>query len=275
MTLEQAEKQEFRKFWSVAEFVSFCNSYVSPRNHHTDSVSWAGGTWEQACGYASNGDLSFAKKINALAEKISAGVDAGEMQSSWVNAEVGAFVDVPAYLSGSPECMWQQSQQPAQSEIDICVDLWAYCNTTKAQMVKRGLASAAAVIAFSRMYTVNLWVYATGHVGRCMVKMSNPLDLSEIGACVVQPCFVRQLMFGVNLQEDDKYGIGHKGIPRVEWAKPKCKAESVRQKLIELGGMSENCVMLDWDRDGLDLLEEDMLIKKINQRIADFRAANP
>lgn len=145
----------------------------------------------------------------------------------------GGWVDVDRYISGEPECMWEQQVNPAVVNgrvLRVLVNGAAACNVDADALVTRGTAVVSAVQAVQAMgFNVELWVgesvSPTGNAGDNsrnveMVKVKDyrdPIDIDVSMFCMAHPAMLRRIFFLLNEEHDDNhrrafgFGVGTGG----------------------------------------------------------------
>lgn len=121
-------------------------------------------------------------------------------RNDWQNDIAGAFPDVPAYLSGMPECMRRRVHQNTNTtpiRIIPCVSVSAMITT--AQLVKRGVVICALALQLQKLRQVEVWTLEIDHQSNgsgdyaTMVKLAMPLQLSEVCYMLTSAGYARRL----------------------------------------------------------------------------------
>ena len=189
-------------FDTLPEFGAWSRATDNPwcRHHGAD---FAGCTFSQACGWAIEGDLSAVAASDAmLAQFENYALPTARRET--IDDVVGAFPNVPAYLSGQPLCMRRKRKTESDvSPIAILVDVTSSANISTAKLRARGTAILAFARALAARRPVELWAGAgfDGHritdAAWCFVRLETaPMDLAHVAFALAHPGFARHLCYG-------------------------------------------------------------------------------
>lgn len=248
---------ECRTLTEYANIAAVCSS---PEIRGEYGAAWAGGTLADARRFAERGDLSGVAEIERRAAVILAPLAEMGEAVNWERSPVGAFPSVPDYLAGSPESMWQR-QPIADERAEISVFL-PHGGTAKikAEGLKNyGATVAALLVALSRSYTVRARVYCGTAVRGVIFDLAAPLDLSEIGAALCQPCTFRQGTVGVLAARAHAAGFGN--TPVAPWERD---AAQTREVLRRYGATDKSVIITVEDVARLSAAEPDEAARYIN-----------
>jgi hypothetical protein len=148
----------------------------------------------------------------------------------------GSWVDVDRFISGEPECMWEQQMNPAVVNgrvIRILINCTASHDVSDRALAARGSNVVAAVEAAQAMgFNAEIWV------GEAVTPSSNrsskaanveiirvkdyldPIDIDSLMFCIAHPAMLRRIMFVLNEEHEEehrtKFGFfvgGGYGVP--------------------------------------------------------------
>ena len=146
----------YHVFESSSEFADACDR-PDVRKLTTGGDEWAGGTFDQAIGYARHGDMSYVSEAERLVEKIDSEIDTEGVRPTWEPSVVGCFPLVPAFLAGTPEAMLARTDVPdARGDLDLWVELGVSACVSQDNMRRRGVMVLAAAMALSRVRNVRV-----------------------------------------------------------------------------------------------------------------------
>jgi len=134
----------------------------------------------------------------------------------------GSWVDVDRFISGEPECMWEQHMQDDNVNgrvLRIVMNCAASAFVSDAALVQRGASVVAAVTAAQAMgFNAELWVAEAVNpsgYGRSsnstnveMVKIKDyrdPIDMDVAMFCIAHPAMLRRVFFVLNEEHDEDH----------------------------------------------------------------------
>ena len=159
---------------SIEDYMAQClaNPDKGGASHQAVRNNWAGGTLENAIklqreGWEGRPDVSkLAKDLD-----IEGSADLTEMTTE--HSIQGAYVDIPAFLEGVPECMVEFTEQPAPRVVRLGFSL-----STGAHLSDKAFANRGAVMlaiynkVASAGYSTEIVVYSTTKQGKHKHAMS-------------------------------------------------------------------------------------------------------
>lgn len=190
---------EHRHFTSSGDFAAWCvtNDIAS---HREDQFNHGDGfRCQEGIQVLTHGDNTNVQAAESLLEELSIQVDVPTQ--TWRNDLVGAFPNVPAYVSGDPECMWYRAADLSdRTPVRIYVGIASTWYITEEQLRARGIALAAFAIALSNQRPVYVTPFVNGHDYNNQHKaiiswdlVTSPLVLSELLGCVSNPSVTRHI----------------------------------------------------------------------------------
>ncbi|MBQ2632008.1 MAG: hypothetical protein IJG13_20215 [Kiritimatiellae bacterium] len=258
-------------FGSVTEFVNHVTkarmTTAYPGWFEGSGVKWAGGTKDDAIRYALHGDVSAVPEAEKIVSRLDDQIDSEGIRQTWEPSVVGYVPLVPAYLAGACESMLAPSDAPdSRGDLEIWVDTSVSANVKTKDMRRRGVVVLALALALSRVRNVRIVVYCSNEGPTPAIRLSSPLDISEVCAAVCQPSFTRQLMFRYSMLTPTYDGC----IAWATWAAGRGDVEAERRALME-GGMPEDAIHLPCQKMGefASLSDED-LIDFLNGKLREY-----
>lgn len=253
---------KFYHFDGLAAFADDCE-----RNNalHNASESWAGGTAKDALAYARQGDISQVAKAESLLDQLDSEIDSNSVRPVWMPSVVGNFPIVPAYLAGTPEAMMARSDVPdARGEVEIWANTTVSSSCKARDMMRRGVVTMAFAMALARTRNVKIVLYSTCDKSNVAIRLSSPLDISEVCAAFCQPSITRQLIYG---HADLDGFTGH----WADWAEVKRSREAERKALGKYAGMPADAVHLSTETLGeYSSMTDDKLVEILNAKIREY-----
>ena len=258
----------YKLFDSSAEFAEACDC-GSVRRYANGRDSWAGGTVDQALGYARHGDVSYVSEAERLVEKIDSEIDTEGVRPMWTPSVVGSFPLVPAYLAGTPEAMMARTDVPdARGELDLWVEMGVSVNVSQKDMRRRGVMVLAAAMALSRVRNVRVTCFTAFKYNNMTVPLGTPMDVSEACGMITQTSVTRHLMYAYS----DFMSQEFTGIPWARWGVHAHNPESYRAPLVKYAGMPQDAELITMQRlgDWGSMSDEELVgtINKMLRRIA-------
>lgn len=150
------------------------------------------------------GRLSLVPQAEALLSQIETSGLIARGAPAYVNDVAGAFPNVPAFLSGHPECMFRRGDVEAlseQSPMTVYVDCCASAAISAKELQGRGIAILALVLALSERRPIDLYVFASlGESDVATVPIvrieARPLDIAAASYALTAAAFLRQMCMG-------------------------------------------------------------------------------
>lgn len=251
---------KFLHFPSLADF----GSYMRILETSEFSSNWAGGTKSDALAFASHGDLSKVSDAEKILDRLDSELDSNSVRPVWLTSVVGNFPIVPAYLVGTPEAMMARADVPdAREEIEIWANTTVSANCKAKDMMRRGVVTMAFAMALARVRNVKMVLYSTMERANVAIRLSTPMDVSEVCAAFCQPSITRQLIFSVSSPT-----AGH--IRWAVWAEVKCGRLTERIALEKYAGMPSDAVHLSTETLGeYGAMSDDRLVEILNEKIRE------
>ena len=242
--MQTYKRDGFRYIWESPD--AFLQSALDVQQRLDHSEDWVGETYSETIQRTKEGNLDLIPQAEALLDQIDAEL---ELDSPvWQGSVAGAFPDVPAFLSGDPECMRarvMQANEKAPVRVFVCTT--SSCGVSAETLLKRGIAALALVMQLVKQgRPIELWTFTKldgngAHEGNScfMVRMPTaPVDMARIAHCLSACSFDRAIgmTFGRNV-------TGFKG----SWA-----AEKDPRKLVNA---APSDIVLGESRYGDDIIE--------------------
>jgi hypothetical protein len=194
------KKDKFRYIWESPD--AFLQSALDVAGGALDhDSSWMGEEYEETIQRTRSGNLSLIPKAEALLDQIDADLELDSPQ--WQSSVAGAFPDVPAFLSGDPECMRArvvQANEKAPVRVFVCTT--SSCGVSAETLLKRGIAALALVMQLVKQgRPIELWTFTkldgdSAHKGNScfLVRMPTaPIDMARIAHCLSACSFDRSI----------------------------------------------------------------------------------
>ena len=171
-------------------------------SHDKDLDKWAGGSLKDALrlqreGWGGRPDVSkLAKDLD-----VQGSADLTEMTTE--HSVQGAYVDVPAYLEGVPECMVEFTEQPAPKVVRIGFSLSTGANLSEKAFANRGAVLLAIYNKVaSAGYSTEIVVYAPVNRGKhkhstsfVLKRSDQSMDEDELAFWCCHPSALRKIHF--------------------------------------------------------------------------------
>lgn len=172
--------------------------------HCNNDKGWTGESRAETLRFCEHGDPSRVPAAEALLAQIADKVDLRAGMPAWQSDVAGAFVDVPAYLSGSPECMRRKAYQPDErAPVRVLVCTTSSAGIPADKLNARGVAVLALVMALQVSRPVSLAVFTSldgdrrGDAILINEVGNSPLALSEACFALSSAGFARNLGYGI------------------------------------------------------------------------------
>lgn len=160
-------------------------------------------TLQHAVNLAINGWQEGAK---AIAKTLDSLPPSQEVLPDWMLDVAGSIVNVPAFITGEPECMWRMSECKRNEHRVTLVIPGTYSGGVNQAGAQRYATAIAAVVRALEASGINPAVYSMpvsiGHGGRgdrvissiSVREFGEPLDLAKV-AMAFHPSFLRRIQF--------------------------------------------------------------------------------
>jgi len=208
-------EHNIRSFDSITEMAAWADANLSDRRELTDNDSkfYNYQQWSTVTARCAMGHEAGVEPARALMSKLEHGLSVST--DTFASSVAGCFPNVPEYLAGEPECMWDLT--PTESEnapLSIYIDLTCSAGITPAQMQKRGIAVLTLTMLLSAVRPVSLHVCTVmgvrdGRVSTSMRKRGEgysvsvarietaPLDLARAAYAMTDVAVARRLFYAV------------------------------------------------------------------------------
>jgi hypothetical protein len=194
-------RDAFRYVWQSPDaFVTDFLQYASKHCGRGEDT-WYGETYEETIQRAKEGDVSLVAEAQELMSKVNASIETSSL--SWEYSVSGAFPDIPAFLSGSPDCMRRRVFSDSEANpVRVFVCTTSSAGVTAATLAKRGAVILALVLKLIEAgRPVELWTFTGfdadkkhGGNGVCLVRLpTQPVDIARIAYCLTRTAFDRRL----------------------------------------------------------------------------------
>lgn len=195
-------------FDSPEEYAAFVRG-MSKNWYPPGQIDWRGGTMDYAINALEHGDTSNFSAVQKIMDKIEL-ADLFTDSIPVLEPTVAGFVpNVPAAIAGHPESMFRRGfiESPSiLAPINIYVEISVSAGVTHTQLLQRGIAILAFVLAMERvrpieLYAVSLMSDRTGtriaH-GSIVKIASKPMDIGRAVWMLTAPAYLRQLGFATS-----------------------------------------------------------------------------
>lgn len=194
------KKDSYRYVWDSPDaFLSDVLEVSEPSKRH--DAGWVGETYDQTLERTTSGNLNLIPKAEALLSKIE--VDLDNHSPEWGHSVAGSYPDIPAFLSGDPECMMTRIMRPSEkAPIRVFVCTTSSASIDAQTLLARGIAALALVMQLVKQgRPIELWTFTqlcgnAKHDGNTclMVRMPTaPIDMARIAHCLSACSFDRTL----------------------------------------------------------------------------------
>jgi len=180
------------------------------RNNDDQSSGWSRDKTLQGLRDLEDGNDKNAKLADKFLESFEQAVEVPSL--TWEHDVAGAFPDVPTFLAGQPDCMWNLLPDMSdKAPLRIWVGVTSSGGISEAQLVKRGAVLAAFAIMMSKKRQVLITPYVNlGSYRRDGSIISwdittSPINLSTIMASLSEPDVVRHV--GIDACRLDNPGV--------------------------------------------------------------------
>lgn len=219
------------------------------KNLYNDRFS--GGSFDQALTKLINGDRSGLDKAQSIINQM---IDAQLFsigRPSIVSDMVGFMPNVPNAIMGQPNDMFrivEDEDTTLTSPLRVFVETTVSAGLTHDELISRGVAVLAFVLAMNTMRSVELYTASFGRIhsdkehGAIVRIPTNPIDLDRAVYMLAGVGFCRQLMF-TTVSYQAKYTNSH-SIPFGRNCRDICKCEP-HDVLLEGGHLSDTLMLND------------------------------
>jgi hypothetical protein len=221
-----SRKASCYEFESVGEFVQTCagvsqdiRTKLLRFNGNQDSTWQGAETYDETLALCSKGREDWAKIAEGVYDLLETGGIELEMHT-WQADRAGAFPIVPDYVAGIPENMRRKIITAADTApMSVYLNIAASASYTADDMLKRGAACTALVMALQQHRAVSMYLLAGINAGQdatfISIKIDTvPADLSQIAYLLGSASVFRKLIFALGFQYGDytgKWPFGTRG----------------------------------------------------------------
>lgn len=261
-------------FASMADFVRAVNEVRGADRDSASNDGWAGGSWDDAVRYALDGDLSQVKTAEELVDSLDSEIETDGTRPIWMPSVVGALPLVPAYLAGTPEAMLAKTDVPdVRGDVEIWANTTVSSKCSNADMVRHGVVILAFAMALSRVRNVRLVIYSSCEAASVAIRLSSPIDYSEVCAAFCQPSITRKLFYGwADAHRDNPW---RSSLRWADWAAAITRDdETERDALRKKAGMPEDALLLTTGQLGryANFTDRD-LVEVLNAKVREYCGA--
>ena len=224
---------------------------IPARFHDNFSSSFAGGTFDQALNKLIHGDTHGLAKAQSIIDQMQDQQIFSLMSQSIVSDVVGFMPNVPNALMGAPKDMYNIAQvedETLVSPIKVFVETTVSGGLTHDELINRGVAIIAFVLAMNMVRPVELYVASFGRTesstenGAIVRIPTSPIDLDRAVYMLAGVGYCRQLMFTTVCYQSN-WPDSH-GIPFARNCRDICKCEP-HDVLIEGGHLNDKLMLRD------------------------------
>lgn len=163
---------------------------------------FAGGTFKRCLANLNNGDLTHLDRAQKLIDKMPTDIFSEE-RYILAPSVAGYIPNIPAAISGHPEAMFHRHtiESPnLTAPIRIFIETTVSAGLSHDELINRGVATIALVLALNKYRPVELFTASLGYMGGkvygVIVRVeSKPLDMARAVYMLADPGYARQLAF--------------------------------------------------------------------------------
>lgn len=217
-----------------------------------ENPDFSGGTFEQCVNKLTNGDLTGLEQAQKIIDQMQDQQVFSLLTPTLKSDVVGFMPNVGNALMGAPDDMYNISfseNESITSPIRVFVETTVSAALTHQELINRGVACLALVLAFSMVRPVELYTASFGEIRRdstehgAIVRIpTNPIDLNRAVFMLTAPGFCRQLMFTTVYFQGNC--LHRSSIPFATDCRDICKCEP-NDILIKGGYLSDNLMLND------------------------------
>lgn len=167
---------------------------------------WSGGSHAENLAKLRNGSKTNAERVSAIVDSVDVGQLLADNMLMLEHSMAGFVPNVSAYLAGQPEAMFdlvESDQKSPVTPIRVIVETTVSSAVTHAELINRGVAMCAFVLALNTVRPVELHVlgiqdYDSGNgscVGHMVKVFDRYADLGRALFMLTEPGFARALHF--------------------------------------------------------------------------------
>lgn len=232
-----------RTFEAPAAFADYCNGRPTLQGEWSTKMerdTWHGKmSAKAAAAVCRTGSSKHADAIASYLDKLPA-IDTTGRQ--WQASPAGGRVNVPAYLSGRPDCMLaRRACDNANNPLRVIVDPSSSGGIDASDCEKRGAAIVALVSALAEIRPViltvamNLGVNDQENVLSLAIDVpTRPMDIGMLASLVADQACIRGLMYGASAEAGGR--SGNNAYERLAWAYGKTSREDQQAVMAAIHG---------------------------------------
>jgi hypothetical protein len=223
--MRRNDEHNLIEFDSITQLASYANHTVPThtRNRPSHPDAWSGGiVWSETMAKCAVGDDGAVPDARKLIEQLEASLSVST--TAYESSVAGCFPNVPEYLAGEPECMFEVTRVDSDTApLAIYIDMTTGSNVTPGQYRKRGIAVLALAMMLSTVRPISLHVCTTvaAENGRTELMKKNresysvitarvetaPLDLARAAFMLTNVAVPRQPFYAI---ADHEHGHSHR-----------------------------------------------------------------
>lgn len=234
-----------REFSGLKDLTAFLESTPPDDgwpNHADDSYPFSF-KWCGAHNYSeAKASLTKGSNVKEIKKAISRGAGVTEKRKRSIDV-IGGCPNVPAYLAGSPVCMYRVDRVKSRGAYNVFVDTGVHSGITKSEVCEAGIEILIRVLRLASQYPVNLYVgdfgkynnKVYGHAVKIM-DAGRPYNTARVSYALTEAGFLRVFGLGVIERSGQFWDAGaSSGYGRPLWREERKKAvEAVFKNAIAL-----------------------------------------
>lgn len=234
-----------REFSGLKDLTSFLET-TPPDNgwpNHADDNYPFSFKWCGAHNYTeAKASLVKGSNVKEIKKAITRGAGVTEKRKRRLDV-IGGCPNVPAYLAGSPACMYRVDRVTSRGAYNVFVDVGVHCGISKLQVCEAGIEILIRVLRLASQYPVNLYVgdfgiydnKIYGHAVKIM-DAGRPYNTARVSYALTEAGFLRVFGLGVIERSGQFWPVGaSSGYGRPLWTgERKSAVEAVFKNAISL-----------------------------------------
>lgn len=205
------------EYTTFADPVEYCKYLTDVASSYSNSgeKSFYGDTYEQGLNSLIHGSPKYLQQAQDLINKMADAQIFSLHQPIIETSVVGFAPNVPAFLAGQPKDMYtiyNSEDENTTTPINIYVETLVSAGISHEQLIHRGVAVLAFVLAMNNIRPVELYTVCIGHssgktTGIVCKVPSKPLSLEQATFMLCDPVYYRRLAFA-SIYEHAKRNTG-------------------------------------------------------------------
>ena len=199
------ERDKVLRFYDASEYAAHLRELPQEFRYMSRDTSFYGMQYDLAVKMLEQGDMSSVALASKFVDKMQDAQIFSIGQPQWENAIVGYHVNVAAFMAGHPKHMMRRAVSEyvsTMAPLSVYVDVTVSAFLSHQQLIARGVAMLAFVMAMSQIRPVELYCCGCGHYNDdaraqavvCKVE-SKPLDLARAAFMLTNPAYNRRISF--------------------------------------------------------------------------------